>query len=131
MFHVPRSWSAIGLVLLLGCLDSQGPANVNGGGLGPAVNGTGASTTSGTGANHRVNVGDNFFAPDTLTIAVSDTVTWSWSGLNPHSVTFGDGVGSGVRTSGSFQRFFGAAGSFPYTSTLTADSLMRGVIVVR
>jgi plastocyanin len=75
-------------------------------------------------------VGDNFFAPDTLTIAVSDTVTWTWSGLNPHSVTFAD-VGSGVRTTGSFQRFFGAAGSFPYTSTVTADSLMRGVIVVR
>jgi len=130
-----QRWLSLGgLLLILACLDSQGVPNVNtGSGIGPAVNGGGTTSGGGTGSgtNRRVNVGDNFFAPDTVTIATSDTVTWTWTGFNPHSVTFGDGIGSGEKTAGSFSRFFGTAGTYNYTSTVRADSLMRGVVIVQ
>lgn len=38
-----------------------------------------------------VDVRDNSFAPATVTITAGDTVTWTQSGANPHSVTADDG----------------------------------------
>ena len=118
------------LLLALACLDSQGiPVETHGT---PGINSSGTGTgTGGHGTNQSVSVGDDFFAPDSLTINLADTVTWTWIGQKAHSVLFGDGIGSGVRTSGSFSRFFGTPGSYPYTSTVVGDTLMRGLIVVR
>src|SRR5689334_14865853 len=91
---------ALGLAFagISACMDGiVQPASPNQVGLGPAVNnsGGGSGTGGGTGSpNRTVTVGDNFFNPDSLTVFVSDTVTWTWVGSNPHSVTFGDGSGS-------------------------------------
>ena len=38
-----------------------------------------------------IDVQDNRFAPATVTVAPGDTVTWTQSGSNPHSVTADDG----------------------------------------
>lgn len=38
-----------------------------------------------------VDVRDNSFAPATVTVTAGDTVTWTQSGSNPHSVTADDG----------------------------------------
>jgi plastocyanin len=115
--------------MTLACMDSQGLPIVRELGIGSATNTS--TTTRSTATNHTVSVGDNFFSPDLMTIGTGDTVTWTWSGFSPHSVTFGDGVSSGVRTSGSFQRVFRATGAFSYSSAVSADSGMNGAIVVR
>jgi plastocyanin len=78
-----------------------------------------------------VTVGDNFFSPDLVTIAAGDTVTWTWSGFSPHSVTFGVGSSAGTRASGTFQRVFRTPGTFSYRSTVAADSGMSGAIMVQ
>src|SRR5437868_938549 len=93
----PFLYVALTLIGFLGCTESVGPADANGRTV------LGANSTGGGGGGttaQRVSVGDNFFAPATITVAVKDTVTWVWSGNNPHSVTFSDGHDSGVKTTG-------------------------------
>lgn len=124
-----RPFLSVAMLLLsvAGCTNYVGPADANG-------NTTigGSIGTGGGSGTHTVTVGDNSYSPATITIAVLDTVTWVWSGTNPHSVTFDDGAhDSGVRTTGTYQRFFGAAGSYRYQSTTTSDTLMIGTVVVQ
>ena len=123
--------TVLAVFALASCMESGGlPTPPDNSGLGPGMN----TTTGGSGGNGgaaTVTVGDNFFAPDTITVNVRDTVTWRWTGLNPHTVTFSDGTSSGVKTTGTFQRFFGVAGTYPFSSTLPADSLMQGAVLVR
>ena len=123
---------ALGLFALVSCVESRGlPTAPDNSGLGPGLNSSNGGSGGSGSTTRTVSVGDDFFAPDTLTVDVRDTVTWRWTGLNPHSVTFSDGTSSGVKTTGTFQRFFGAAGTYPFFSTLPADSLMRGTVIVR
>jgi plastocyanin len=42
-------------------------------------------------ASASVSVGDNFYAPTSVTVAVGDTVTWNNNGQAPHSATANDG----------------------------------------
>ena len=101
----------------------------------PNHNGTIAISTGGGGGGgtvttHNVTVGDNFFSPDTMTVLLSDTVTWVWTGNNPHTVSFSDGVNSALQTTGIFQRGFPATGTYSYRSTGPRDSAMAGQINV-
>ena len=61
-----------------------------------------------------VNVGDNFFDKASVVVQVNSTVTWTWTGLLGHSVTFTGGPDSGVQPSGTFQRTFATTGAFNY-----------------
>lgn len=78
-------------------------------------------------------VRNNSFNPTTLEVGPGASVVWAWasSGVT-HNVTFDDGEESGDRSSGSYQRTFAAAGTFPYHCTIhgTATSGMRGVVTV-
>lgn len=47
--------------------------------------------TSAVAQDQGVDVRDNEFAPSSATVTVGDTVTWTQSGSNPHSVTAEDG----------------------------------------
>jgi plastocyanin len=77
-----------------------------------------------------VSVVNNAFNPSTLSVPVNAPVTWQWnSGGVAHNVTFQDGTNSGNRTTGSYQRTFDAAGSFPYLCTLHGAS-MSGTVTV-
>jgi plastocyanin len=83
------------------------------------------------GAGPTVAVRNNLFDPATLEVTVNSTVTWQWnSGGVEHNVTFEAGPGSGNRTSGSFQRTFGAAGTYAYGCTIHGLQLMSGVVNV-
>jgi plastocyanin len=80
-----------------------------------------------------VQVRNNFFDPDELEVVPGATVVWAWSsGGVTHNVTFTDGEQSGNQSSGTYERTFEAAGSFPYHCTLhgSATSGMRGVVTV-
>ena len=83
------------------------------------------------GANE-VNVGDNFYDPSARTVASGTTVTWTWTGGNPHSVTFdAGGASSAVMTTGTFDRTFATAGQFTYFCTVHGASVMSGTVTVQ
>ena len=102
-----------------------------------------AITLSGTGivtvANqtHLVSMPGNAFSPDTLTIAVGDTVTWNNTDQAPHTVTSGAGgqqdglFDSGNMNSGaSFTYVFTQAGSYSYYCIYHYFAGMYGMIIV-
>ena len=74
-----------------------------------------------------VNVIDNEFVPDEITVAAGDTVTWDFKGAAVHNV-IGDGFRSENKKSGSFEHTFEEAGSFDYVCTLHPG--MEGTVVV-
>lgn len=77
-----------------------------------------------------ITVSDNRFDPSALTVPVGTTVTWTFGGYAAHNVTFDNGVSSGDKTSGSYERTFAQAGSYPYHCTIHGTS-MSGTITVQ
>jgi plastocyanin len=71
-------------------------------------------------ASASVSIGDNFYSPASVSIAVGDTVSWSNNGQAQHSATADDGsfdtgvFGPGVSRSHTFTR----AGTFSYYCTV-------------
>jgi len=69
-----------------------------------------------------VQVANNTFTPNAVTVANGSIVTWEWQGTTlPHNVTFAAVAGApgdiADRTSGSVQRTFSTAGAFTYQCT--------------
>ena len=69
-----------------------------------------------------VQVANNSFTPNAITVANGTVVTWEWQGTTaPHNVTFDAVQGAPLpipdRTSGSVQRTFNTAGAFTYQCT--------------
>src|SRR5919198_1228987 len=80
-----------------------------------------------------VSVGDDFFNPPNVTIAVNDKVRWMWVGLNQHSSTSDTGLwDSGLQNPGfRFTNTFSMAGSFPYHCTVPTHVGQVGNITVQ
>ncbi|GMR13939.1 MAG: hypothetical protein BMS9Abin29_2165 [Gemmatimonadota bacterium] len=79
-----------------------------------------------------VNVGDNFYDPSAKTVAPGGTITWTWKGNNPHSVTFdAGGPNSAVKSAGTFNRTFATAGRFTYFCTVHGRDVMSGTVTVQ
>jgi plastocyanin len=55
----------------------------------PLVGTSTGLTSSVRGATHAVEIGDGFFSPASLTVAVGDTITWMNGDDSPHTVTGG------------------------------------------
>ncbi|MGH7497713.1 MAG: cupredoxin domain-containing protein [Gemmatimonadales bacterium] len=95
-----------------------------------------SSGSSGTPAENTpagdIQVGNNFFNPVTLSVAVGTTVTWDWNpGGVGHNVTFDDGgPNSSTQSSGTFARTFMTAGTYPYHCTIHGAAVMSGTITV-
>jgi len=82
------------------------------------------------GNTNTVSVVNNAFSPSALSVAPGGTVTWQWnSGGVSHDILFDDGITSNIMSSGSFQRTFTTAGTFPYHCTIHGPS-MSGTITV-
>src|SRR5205809_5158751 len=80
-----------------------------------------------------VNVGDNFFDKASEVVQVNHTVTWTWNGMNPHTVSFTGGPESGTpagtsQTSGTYQRTFTSTGTFSYFCRVHGS--MTGTVTV-
>jgi plastocyanin len=86
-----------------------------------------------TAATTNVSVGDNFFSPATVSIKVSDTVQWTWTGSRNHSSTSTTAGlwDSGVVGKGNvFTHTFNDVGSFPYRCTVHAAQ-QTGTVTVQ
>jgi plastocyanin len=96
---------------------------------------TATTGTSAAGDDNEVTVGDNSFSPASLTISAGDTVTWTWSGDNPHSLVgtsdnATDLIESDQMTgSGTAEVTFDEAGTYEYECGVHGSS-MSGTIVV-
>jgi plastocyanin len=82
------------------------------------------------GVNANINIVDFAFSPNTATINVNESVTWTWVGAVDHSSTSDTGVwDSGIFGTGhTFTRTFTSAGSFPFHCTV--HPFMTGSITV-
>jgi plastocyanin len=109
-------------LLLAACGGSDDPTGTTGT--------TGTPNPGGGSTSNAVSVRDNSFSPNATTVAPGTTVTWTWSGNNPHDVTFTDGTASAVQRAGTYQRTFAAAGTFAYQCSIHGAS-MSGTITVR
>ena len=108
-----RSWLAlIAIPVALAC-GSDGNAPGDGGTTGDII------------------VRNNFFDPTPFAATVNQTVVWGWSeGAVEHTVTFDGGPTSDLQSSGSFERTFTAAGSYPYFCQVHRALGMLGVVTV-
>lgn len=117
-----------GLVAVATCTgDATNPVGRIPGGTGglPGVGGGGGAMS--------VTVGNNFFDPDSVSVPVNGTVTWTWAaGDTLHTVTFDDGAqGSQPQSSGSFSRTFSAVGTYTYFCSIHGRAVMHGQVVVQ
>jgi plastocyanin len=81
---------------------------------------TAASPKAQKSASASVSVGDNFYSPASVTVAVGDSVTWNNNGQAPHSATADDGsFDTGVFDPGGRRSVnFDSAGTFSYYCTV-------------
>lgn len=81
-----------------------------------------------------INVLDDFFIKQTVTIPVGTTVIWTHNGSSgePHTVTSDDGAfASGLLVEGdSFIFTFNEPGTYPYICIPHLEDLMVGIIIV-
>jgi plastocyanin len=86
-------------------------------------------------AGKSVKIGDNFFVKDggaTVTVKKGTSVTWKWTGHNPHNVTVTGGPAkfhSKTQTSGSFSHKFTKAGTYSILCTIHAPGMKMKVVV--
>jgi plastocyanin len=75
---------------------------------------------------------DYAFEPADIRIAEADTVTWTWAGIEPHTVTFDDPTfqGSAILTAGTHQIRFDSPGTFTYFCSIHGREVMSGSVEV-
>jgi len=102
--------------------------------LGLILFGLGCTTTP-AGHNRQVAMEDFLFAPESLEVAVGDTVTWTNQGSYQHSTTSGQpGTPDGKWDSGllghggAFAYVFTSAGNYHYYCQVHGALGMKGVI---
>jgi plastocyanin len=81
-------------------------------------------------ASASVTMGDFFFSPASVTVAVGDTVTWHNSGQAPHTAPANDGsfdTGT-INAGGSGSHTFNSSGTFSYICTIHPN--MHGTVRV-
>jgi plastocyanin len=93
--------------------------------------GSNSPTAPTTGGGSTVTVGNNFFSPVDVSVAQGTTITWQWAaGDVSHNVTFDDGQSSPTQSSGTYQRTFMTAGTYPYHCTIHGAAVMHGSVTV-
>ena len=96
-----------------------------------AITACGAEDPSSLPVTTEINVVDNSFDPVGNRIAPGETVTWTWSGGNPHNVTFDDTMrtSSATQTQGTFTQTFADDGEYTYYCTVHGRDMSGRVVV--
>jgi plastocyanin len=108
-------------------IGDRSPANAPSGGGSTAYSSGGGAHKS---ASASVTMGDLFFSPASVTIAVGDTVTWNNNGQAPHNATADDGSFNTptIEAGQSASHTFNEAGTFSYICTIHPN--MKGTVRV-
>lgn len=102
---------------LAGCSDDGGDDD-------SASNGDGNGSA---GESVTVSVDDNFFDPESVSIATGGTVQWEWVGNEPHNVNHDD-FSSELQSEGTFEHTFEDEGTYDYVCTIHPG--MEGTVEV-
>jgi plastocyanin len=96
----------------------------------PAVTAPSASGRAHASASASVTIGDFFFSPASVTVAVGDTVTWRNTGQAPHNATADDGSFKtpDLNQGESASHRFTTTGTFSYICTIHPN--MKGTVRV-
>ena len=123
MRHGMQFVIVVAATILMSCGGYTAPAD-------RVTNTSGGGGGGGGGAANSVDVLDNQFNPDSTSVAVGETVTWTWAGYAVHNVTFTDRTigDSGDQMSGTFKKAFATAGTYAFHCTHHPG--MMGTIVV-
>jgi plastocyanin len=95
----------------------------------------GAMAAPSLSAGKSVKIGDNFFVKNggaTVTVKKGTSVTWKWTGHNPHNVTVTSGpkkFASKTQTTGSFSHKFTKAGTYKILCTIHGPVMSMKVVV--
>lgn len=113
---------------LAACGGDDGVTDPGGGG------GGGGGGNGGTGADHTIDVDDNFFSPASLTVQEGESVEWIHVGGNFHTIT-PDGHSEWERQgfptgSDPFVHTFNSAGTYEYFCEPHVNEGMVGTITV-
>jgi plastocyanin len=95
--------------------------------LGVACGGSSGGATATATKSDKVDVIDNKFSPEKISVAVGDTVTWTFKGKTVHNVT-GPGFKSKTTAKTTFTHTFNTAGEVKYVCTVHPG--MKGVVKV-
>ena len=96
-----------------------------------SVTASNISTDQPSGANTAVNIDNFVFGPQTLTVSVGTTVTWTNSDDIPHTSVSTEGVFKSkvLDTDEKFSYTFAKAGTYPYFCSIHPK--MTGTVVVQ
>jgi plastocyanin len=96
----------------------------------PSVTFSSAGGEAHASASATVTMGDFFFSPSSVTVAVGDAVTWRNTGQAPHNATADDGSFKtpDLSNGGSASHTFSRAGTFTYICTIHPN--MHGTVRV-
>ncbi len=119
-----------GALALAACGGGGGDDNEDDGGLGNVQTDVGGPTKVVETIEQVIEVTDNAFAPETVTIKAGTKVIWKWTGTsNPHSIQL-SGNTSPEQSSGTYERVFDQTGnSFAYQCGVH-KAAMAGRIVI-
>jgi len=97
----------------------------------PTTSGGGTGATGGTPVTASVSMSQIKFVPETLTVAVGTTVTWTNEDTVQHNVTADDGTfDSGpIAPGGTFSFTFTTAGTYAYKCTIHQPDMVGTIIV--
>jgi plastocyanin len=90
----------------------------------------GMSMTGQAVAVNTVSMGDNFFAPQSISIPAGSAVEWTHNGALPHTTTSDTALwdSSLLKAGGTFSQLFDAPGTYAYTCSFHPE--MVGTVVV-
>ncbi len=118
-----------GILVLAAACGGGSPAPATGGPTSAGPTAPTAAACTGSGGT-QVGIADNTFNPQSATVAVGGSVTWTNADVATHTVTFNDGPDCGRLGNGaSVSRTFDAAGTFAYHCEIHGS--MRGTVVVQ
>ena len=120
----------VSALALAACGGGGGNGGTDGGDYDGAPTAPSGGTATTPSTSNEIRVVDNSYSPSATTVAPGTVVTWTWGGTTAHDVQFDDGPRSSLQVSGTFQRTFAAAGSFPYHCSVHGAS-MSGTVTVR
>lgn len=127
---------AVAVVVLSACGTSgtgksTSGTGTSGSGTGTSGSGTGGTTTGQTAAGTKsVSISNFAFSPDTVDVAVGDTVTWTNDDSVAHTVVGDGGIQSGDLAQGdTYSKKFDSAGTFSYRCSIHPS--MTGTVVVK
>ena len=128
---VVRAFSLLVIVAAVLSCQAEVPPGLPGNGTGIGGNPPGGP---GSGAK-QIQVGDNFFSPNSFNAHPGDSITWNWTGSNQHSVTFTTTnpiIDSGVQgTGGKFTYTFAQTGVYSYYCKVHGAAVMTGTITIQ